>query len=343
MKIKDSVIYIIIFLLLLILLYIIPKIMINLFNSIIGFIIIFSIIYLISRKNNSFAFGLFMIFIIFYFSISKTNSLPVASIASLPVASLPVASLPVASLKEGYTSSTWSNELIEKFLAYQYFHNPKYIFDIDILQKQVSSKEAEEYLTIGKWVWSPKVENMYKNYIIQSQYVSINTNASLENAQQIYNEKAITKLMAWNSKEGQFILNGAVIGHSKNLPKNINNQIKCNENGQMIKIINKNMDIYPGYMIQEKTVLPSEDIPKTLAGFRFIDNPCNPCLQKIQDSNNKNCKFKLNVGDGGEISSIWKYLWGSDKEEKIKGNADNIGVQMLKTDNDANTRINMNF
>jgi hypothetical protein len=111
----------------------------------------------------------------------------------------------------------------------------------------------------------------------------------------------------------------------------------------MIKIINKDMDIYPGYMIQEKSVLPSEDIPKTLAGFHFIDNPCNPCLQKIQDSNNKNCKFKLNVGDGGEISSIWKYLWGFNKEEKRKRNTDNIGVQTLKTDTDANTRINMNF
>ena len=118
--------------------------MIFLFRSIMGFILIFTIIYLISRKknsfrfNHSFAFGLFMIFLIFYLSIYK-------SISSDSVGSIPVASLPVASLKEGYKSSTWSNDLIDRFLAYQYFHNPNYIFDIDIIQKQASSEEAEDY------------------------------------------------------------------------------------------------------------------------------------------------------------------------------------------------------
>jgi hypothetical protein len=340
MKINDTMIYIIIFLLLLFLLYIIPKIMIFLFNTIMGFIIVFSIIYLISRKKNSFsfnrsfAFGLLMIFIIFYLSISKTQPVKVAS-SSLPVASLPVASLPVASLKEGYTSFSWSEELINRFLAYQYFHNPNYIFDIDIIQKQASPKEAENYLKNGKWFWSNDVEKIYKKYIYNAPFVSFDTNTSLENAKKIYNEKAITELMAWNSKEGQFLLNGAVIGQSDNLPKNINNQIKCNTKGEMMKIINKDVDIYPGYMIQEKTILPSEDIPKTLTGFQFINEPCNPCIQE----KNK-CKFSIDIGDGGEISSIWKYLW------KTKENINkNIGVQPPKVDPlyEKNIRINMNF
>jgi hypothetical protein len=150
--------------------------------------------------------------------------------------------------------------------------------------------------------------------------------------------------MAWNSKEGQFILNGAVIGHSDGLPSNVNNQIKCNTKGQMMKIINKDVDIYPGYMIQEKKFLPSEDIPKTLAGFKFIDGTCNPC---VQDGKNY-CKFKLNIGDGGEISSIWKYLWGLNKKDKKKENIEKIGVQLKpdsneKSSNETNLRVNMNF
>jgi len=338
MKINETLIYIIIFLLLLFLLYIIPKIMIFLFRSIMGFILIFTIIYLISRKknsfrfNHSFAFGLFMIFLIFYLSIYK-------SISSDNVASDNVASLKVASLKEGYTSSTWSNELIERFLAYQYFHNPRYIFDIDIIQKQASSEEAEEYLKNGNWNWSSEVEKLYTNYIYQLPFVSISSNTSLEDAKKIYNETAITDLMAWNSKEGQFILNGAVIGQSPGLPKNINNQIKCIK-GKMMKIINKDVDIYPGYMIQEKKFLSSEDIPKTLAGFQFIDEICNPCIQ----GGKNNCKFKLNIGDGGEISSIWEYIWGINKK-KNKVSKKGVGVQQRNIEPlyDTNLRVNMNF
>jgi hypothetical protein len=251
-------------------------------------------------------------------------------------------SLPVASLKEGYTSSTWSDELIDRFLAYQYYHNPNYIFDINIIQKQASAKEAEKYLKNGKWDWSSEIEKIYKQYIYTAPFVSFDSNVAMENSKKIYNEKAITELMAWNSKEGQFMLNGAVIGHSENLPKNINNQIKCNTKGQMMKIINKDVDIYPGYMIQEKTILPSEDIPKTLTGFQFIDGICNPC---IQDKKNT-CKFKLNIGDGGEISYIWKYLWGiNNTEDTKKENRENVGVQPPKVDPlyEQNLRVNQNF
>ncbi len=314
--------------------------MIFLFRSIMGIILIFTIIYLFSRKknsfqfNHSFAFGLFMIFLIFYLSIYK-------SISSVNVASDNVASLPVASLKEGYTSSTWSNELIDRFLAYQYYHNPNYIFDIDIIQKQASSEEAEDYLKNGSWTWSPEVEKLYTNYVFQLPFVSFSSVSSLEDAKKIYNETAITDLMAWNSKEGQFILNGAVIGQSPGLPKNINNQIKCNTKGKMIKIINKDVDIYPGYMIQEKKFLPSEDIPKTLAGFQFIDEICNPCIQ----GGKNNCKFKLNIGDGGEISSIWKYIWGINKNNN-KVSKPEIGVQppkIVPLHDNTNVRVNMNF
>ena len=324
--------------------------MIFLFRSIMGIILIFTIIYLFSRKknsfqfNHSFAFGLFMIFLIFYLSIYKsissvTDKVASDKVASLPVASLPVASLPVASLKEGYTASTWSNELIDRFLAYQYYHNPNYIFDIDIIQKQASSEEAEDYLNNGNWTWSPEVEKLYTNYVSQLPFVSISSNSSLEDAKKIYNETAITDLMAWNSKEGQFILNGAVIGQSPSLPKNINNQIKCIK-GKMMKIINKDVDIYPGYMIQEKKFLPSEDIPKTLAGFQFIDEICNPCIQ----GGKNNCKFKLNIGDGGEISSIWEYIWGINKK-KNKVSKNGVGVQQRNIEPlyDTSLRVNMNF
>jgi hypothetical protein len=232
-------------------------------------------------------------------------------------------------------------KLIQQFLTYQYYHNPNYIFDIDIIQKQASSEEAEDYLKNGKWKWSNEVEKLYTNYTYQLPFVSISSKTSIENSKKIYNETAITDLMAWNSKEGLFILNGAVIGHSPGLPKNINNQIKCNTKGQMMKIINRDIDIYPGYMIQEKKILPSEDIPKTLAGFQFIDEICNPCIQ----GGKQNCKFKLNIGDGGEITSIWEYIWGINKKNN-KVSQNKVGVQPRNIEplyDKPNLQVDLNF
>jgi hypothetical protein len=67
----------------------------------------------------------------------------------------------------------------------------------------------------------------------------------------------------------------------------------------------------------------------------------------VQDGKNY-CKFKLNIGDGGEISSIWKYLWGLNKKDKRKENIEKVGVQLKpdsneKSSNEKNLRVNMNF
>ena len=274
--------------LLLFFLYIQPNIIIFLFTNIISILLFIIIIIIIGFYNSSFSFGLLMIFIIFIITINTS--------------------------KEGYQSITWSKELIEKFIEYQYYHNPIYIFDMNIIQKQVSPKEAENYFKNGKWIWSPEIEEMYKYAILTNPNINYNQLSSLEQAQKIYNETAIKEILGWNSKEGNFILNGAVIGQSKHLPKNINNTIQCDSDGNMLKIINKNVDIYPGYMIQNKTKLSPEEIPKVLNGFKFINKPCNPC------SNLYDCPFTLNVGDGGEISPIWSYLWKLNKNHNFNLN-----------------------
>ena len=153
MKIKNQLLMLLL-VLLLFFLYIQPNIIIFLFTNIISILLFIIIIIIIGFYNSSFSFGLLMIFIIFIITINTS--------------------------KEGYQSITWSKELIEKFIEYQYYHNPIYIFDMNIIQKQVSPKEAENYFKNGKWIWSPEIEEMYKYAILTNPNINYNQLSSLE-------------------------------------------------------------------------------------------------------------------------------------------------------------------
>ena len=252
-------------------------------------------------RNPSIWFGILMIFIIISISIHLSNK------------------------KEGFDNS-WSPKLIKKFLNYQELHNPTYMYDINIIQQQVSPEEVEQYFQTGHWKWSPQLEEIYLQMIKRNTRISFNPPSALEKAKRIYNEKAISELLSWNTKEGQFIINGAIIGHNKKLPKNINNLLQCNKDGNMIKVIKKDLPIEPQYMIENKTIVEPTDIPSLLPGFHFLENPCNPCSILQEDVPNYNCKFSLDIGDQGIISPIWAYLWNINIPRE-KENTYNVGVK----------------
>jgi hypothetical protein len=49
-------------------------------------------------------------------------------------------------------------------------------------------------------------------------------------------------------------------------------------------------------------------------GFKFLKDPCNPCLA-LNDPANYSCPFKLDIKDTEEgVSPVWSYLW------RTKGN-----------------------
>ena len=181
---------------------------------------------------------------------------------------------------EGFENG-WNNQLINEFLSYQNLYNPHYIFDMNILQKQVTAHEARQYLKIGEWYWTPEIERIYKN-MIEKDNIPNHPYFAMKKAKRIYNQVAIQELLSWNTKEGKFILNGA-------------NKIKCNINGQ---IENNNHLISP------------QELPSLLNGFQFIKQPCNPCEILQEDVPNYNCPFTINTGNGNKVSPIWAYLWG---------------------------------
>lgn len=191
---------------------------------------------------------------------------------------------------EGFENG-WNNQLINEFLKYQNMYNPNYIFDMNIIQKQVTAQEVRQYLKTGEWYWTPEIEIIYKN-MVERDNIPNHSYFAMKKAKRVYNQVAIQELLAWNTKEGKFILNGA-------------NELKCNINGQ---IENNNH------------IIPPQEIPSLLNGFQFIKEPCNPCEILQEDVPNYNCPFTINTGNGNKVSPIWAYLWGMKIPENKKTN-----------------------
>jgi hypothetical protein len=219
---------------------------------------------------------------------------------------------------EGYPipkTMVWPQSVIQEFVAFQKIHNPNLRFDLDIIQTQASAEDAKTLLKTGKWPWSPDVITLYKNAISQNNIINNEPGASLENAQSVYNQTAIVELLAWNTKEGSFLLNGAIIKHTDGMPDNINNLVRCGKDSasgaiSMQKVLYTGYNGVNGSLVSNVKPIANEDIPKEVNGFKFLNSSaCNPC-GAIDDPADYSCPFSLNVGDGAQVSNVWQQLWG---------------------------------
>jgi hypothetical protein len=198
----------------------------------------------------------------------------------------------------------WSSDLIKRFNIYQTSVNKNVNqFNLDQIQKQATPEEAEQYLKTGYWFWSDELKNLYIDKVWQNPIIKIDPQYALNYAMSIYNQNAARELLAWNTKEGQFLLYGGDLGISDGMPKNITNTIKCSDNSQYME-----KTIYTGINVWNKTKVKPEDIPKEMPGFSFVKNPCNPCAA-LNSPGDFTCPFKLNYNGNDEISEPWKELW----------------------------------
>lgn len=218
---------------------------------------------------------------------------------------------------EGYPipkTTVWPQKVVDDFVAFQKVHNPNLRFDLDIIQKQATAEEAEILLRTGKWPWNPDVVTLYKKSISQNNIINNEPGASLTNVQSVYNQRAIVELLSWNTKEGSFLLNGAIIKHTDGMPANINNLVRCGKNKETGKISMQKV-LYTGYngvngsIVSKVTPIENADIPNQVTGFKFLKSECNPC-SALDDPADYSCPFSLNVGNGTEVSTVWQQLWG---------------------------------
>ena len=183
----------------------------------------------------------------------------------------------------------WSEDLRQRFLKYQNtMSRNDYTYNLEMLQQQVTPEEVEEYLKTGYWNWDETLKKLYLDKVQSSTLINLVPEVSLDYAMKMYSPNAVKQLLAWNYKEGEFLLYGA-----KDINKNI---IKCSTDDE------------PFLTSDGKNKINNEDIPNMIPGFSFINGPCNPCINLNLNNNNK-CEFKLNIEGDNNTSEIWKRIW----------------------------------
>lgn len=209
-------------------------------------------------------------------------------------------------------NTSWSSDLIRRFNNYQTTMNNNVTqFDLNILQKQATPEEVEELLKTGYWPWTDDLKNEYIEKIWSNPIIKIDPQFALNYAMTVYNQNAATQLLAWNSKEGQFLLYGGNLGESS--VKDMNNSIKCvtdyDGNSKMEKKMYTGENLWNGYMNSTVETIEPQNIPKEMPGFSFVNEPCNPC-SPFNSTPDYSCPFKLKTKDDDSISLPWKILWG---------------------------------
>jgi len=202
----------------------------------------------------------------------------------------------------------WPKDLVKRFNVYQAtVGENNYQYNMRILEQQASAAEAEELLATNRWPWSDKVKQQYMDAVSHSPLIKIDSGEALDSAMKIYNENAIKQVLAYNTKEGKFLLYGIKTG------PNDFDTIKCSGdlgNSVLQKNVFNSYNLWNGYKNTETTTIKNEDIPSQVSGFSFVNGPCNPCVA-INEYPDHSCPFKINVNDGSgsKTSSIWSDLW----------------------------------
>ena len=286
-------------------LYLIPNLFISLFNTLLGnFILLLTTILMLSY-NIKYGLGLGLIFIILYRFSHLSRK------------------------KEGFT---WNKGSENDFILIQDTINPNVVFDINIIKQQASQSELNYFNNNGKWPWSENTIMLYKEAVNKNPFIRNYYEDAIDNAMTIYNESAILRILSYQTKEGQFLINGVLVpnplgnkleelpsgfgdfayksGLAEDRTKDI---IKCN----ISKTTGSNLEkiTYTGhdgiYNAQTKKVTPVDynELENIIPGFKFLNGPCNPCSSMDQPPN-YSCPFSLDLkGQQPFISSVWQTLW----------------------------------
>jgi hypothetical protein len=221
--------------------------------------------------------------------------------------------------KENFTTDSEMD-----FLQIQNTINKHKVFDMNIIQQQASQEELDYFNEHGMWPWSSKVIELYKEAIRKNPYVRNSELSAVNYARTIYNENAIIRILTYQSKEGQFLLNGVLVPgenlgelpsgfgdfsyNSGLLEQKKEDVVKCNMTNDMEPVLERIQ--YGGYggISENKLPVDYNNLETIIPGFTFLQKPCNPC-GSIASVPDYSCKYQLNVKGEPNVSNIWKYLW----------------------------------
>jgi hypothetical protein len=286
-------------------LYFIPEVFVSLFNTLLGNLILIVSVLLVFMNNRIYGLITGLVFILL-FRFSQLSS----------------------SKKEGFTKQSEVD-----FLLIQNTINKQKIFDMNTISTQASQEELDYFNEHGMWPWSQKVIDLYKDAVARNPYIRTDPNDAANTARTMYNEAAIIRVLTYQTKEGQFLLNGVVVkdpsgNKMEDLPSGFGNFpyedelienrsddiIKCNLSNDKNPTLERITYTGKGGIFNEQTtkVTPVDyrDLEKIVPGFTFLNAPCNPCssMAAIPDYS---CAYRLKVKNKSPfISNVWQYLWG---------------------------------
>jgi len=212
----------------------------------------------------------------------------------------------------------WSDKTIKDFIGYIQLMFPNTQVNMGVIQRQATEEQARQLIDTKSWPWSQEAKSLYINALSRNQLVSVDPGEALKQTMKIYNENAGRQMLAYNTKEGKFLLNGIDLGPSAAEPLFIKDKkhdtIKCAAGPESVdqSFMEKTQyfgaNYFSGLFKMKKEPIKNEDLPKEIKGFSFIKEPCNPCvaLNSIPDYS---CPFKLNVKGDDTVSNVWAKLW----------------------------------
>lgn len=313
-------------------LYVIPGIFNTLFHTLLGNLILLIGIILLGSKDVKYSIlALLLVIVLYRFSQLNNECLNNKS------------SNNQMNLKEGFT---WSQQSTTDFLKIQDTLNPHVVFDTNKIQQQATQEEVDYFLQNQMWPWSQEVQDLYKESVMNNQYVQINPDDAVNQAREIYNQQIILEIISWQKKEGQFLLNGIIVNDISGSDPSGNSTASYSRNGAgsyafssglistennpNIKVIKCKSDPSGNYSLtqgqyneaqgkQLYTEVEASDLENIIPGFKFVSQPCNPCVA-LNSPPNYMCPFTLDLSNSNSnqpnnlfsnnISKVWQYLWG---------------------------------
>jgi hypothetical protein len=337
---KNGTILLIVLILLWCIFYFIPEIFISLFSTLLGnlILVLATILTFSNDRLLGLALGTIIIILYRFYSLSKTKESFQQNQTSLS------GQLTLSN------QSTLSKESVKKFLKIQDTINRNTNFDVSKLQQQVTQQELDSFLENGLWPWSKETTDLYLSAMKKNVFIRNHPIEQIKRIRQKYNEAAILEILSMQTKEGIFLTNGVFIRNNNNNNNNnltnpeetlpsgfgsfgyksglitpMNDMIKCN-----IDILGNNSYLEKthytgkGGIFGEQTSITTpvdyNNLEKEIPGFKFLNEPCNPC--KVFDSpTNYTCPFELNLKETNQSilppartsSSVWKSLWNTNQ------------------------------
>lgn len=217
----------------------------------------------------------------------------------------------------------WSESVIKEFIRVQAAQNQNVIFDMDMIQLQATQKEAEELIKTGMWPWSKRTQDIYIDAISRSTMTKKAPLKAMNNDRTIYNETAILQMIALNDKEGEFLIHGARVpgtsssadpysgrgtyGIHSGLISNHDDLIQCDK-GKLVRLHNLGNDGITGARVNKVSDVDYNQLPKLVKGFKFIKQPCDPCVI-LNSPLDYSCPFSIKKKGHPSPSFAWEKLW----------------------------------